>query len=79
MEELVENLSDENNTIMIDLSPKFHCEIAGKGIKYSWGLSQRDYRNKPLAHKKGAANFRKRVIESLDHVKIHHVRKFQEK
>jgi hypothetical protein len=79
MEELVEKLSDENNTVMIDVTPKFHCELAHQGIAYSWGMSKRHYLRKPLEEKKGAANIRNSITASLDHVKIQHARAFSAK
>jgi hypothetical protein len=26
--------------VLVDRTPKCHCELAGKGIKYSWGCSK---------------------------------------
>jgi hypothetical protein len=38
---------------MIVFSPKFHCELAGLGIEFGWGLSKRYYRRMiTLADKK---------------------------
>ena len=30
--------------IGILFTPKFHCELAGEGIEYSWGAAKRFYR-----------------------------------
>ena len=31
--------------VLVDRSPKCHCEIAGEGIEYSWALSKNHYRS----------------------------------
>ena len=31
----------------IPFTPKFHCELAGKGISYPWGASKRIYCSNP--------------------------------
>jgi hypothetical protein len=47
--------------IMIDRTPKCHCELAGEGIEYAWGCAKNNYRRQPLKHKKGKENFRQTV------------------
>jgi hypothetical protein len=42
LEWLAFELSDENNTISILFTPKYHCEMAGDGIEYCW--TDRKYR-----------------------------------
>jgi hypothetical protein len=44
---ILKTLSGEECTVIILVTPKFHCEVAGEGIKYDWGLSKRDYRSLP--------------------------------
>ena len=39
------------------LTPKFHCEMAGEGIEYAWGVSKSIYRSKKLADKKSLSGF----------------------
>ena len=51
--------------VKIDFAPKFHAELAGKGIEYSWGYSKGKYRREPLKLKKGRRNFVKLVKECL--------------
>jgi hypothetical protein len=35
--------------VSISISPKkFHAELAGKGIEYSWGVTKGLYQHKPL-------------------------------
>ena len=57
-------------------TPKFHCELAGEGIEYSWGLSKRIYRKKPIAEKRSVANFERLVSLSLSQVSIDNCRRF---
>ena len=43
--------------------PKFHAELAGKGIEYSWGVTKGLYRCKPLNSKGSKEAFKVLVIE----------------
>jgi hypothetical protein len=47
--------------MLIDRTPKCHCELAGEGIEYAWGCVKNQYRRQPLKHKKGKENFRQTV------------------
>jgi hypothetical protein len=76
LEDLARRLSSDTSTVKIKFTPKYHCEIAGEGIEYAWGLSKRYYRSLPLARKRGISNFRLSVRESVDAVSVHNVRKF---
>ena len=79
MEYLLERISAHNEfnaTILV--TPKYHCELAGEGIEYSWGLAKRFFR-KLLVRKKGRVNFHDSVRECLSYVKVDHVRKFAAK
>ena len=50
--------------VSVIISPKFHAEMAGEGIEYSWGVSKCVYRGMPLADsKKGKASFKALVNE----------------
>jgi len=42
-------------------TPKFHAEMAGEGIEYSWACAKGDYRRQPLHLKKGLRNFKSLV------------------
>lgn len=56
MQMLFKKLSSlHNNNIYILTSPKYHCEIAGLGIEYAWGLSKKKFRRIPLSEKKNKA------------------------
>jgi hypothetical protein len=45
------------------ITPKFHAELAGEGVEYSWGISKGVYRRKPLQSKKGKESFKRLVDE----------------
>jgi hypothetical protein len=47
--------------VLVDHTPKCHCELAGEGIEYSWGCAKNHYRRLPLALKKGKQQFRETV------------------
>jgi hypothetical protein len=66
-------------TVLILVTPKFHCELAGEGIEYDWGLSKREYRSLPHESKKGKANFLESLKQSLMKVILVHRRKFSAK
>ena len=50
---------------MVIISPKFHAEMAGEGIQYSWGITKgRLYRRgKPLNSKRSKDRFKELVLE----------------
>ena len=52
--------------VIVDRTPKCHCELAGEGIKYTWGCSKNYYHSRPLAAKKGKENFKTAVAACLD-------------
>jgi hypothetical protein len=76
MEDLCQNISTINSTVSILYTPKYHCEIAGEGIEYAWGLSKKYYRNLEYSRKRGIVNFRRSIRESIDFVSVVHARKF---
>jgi len=39
--------------VVVDSTPKYHAELAGEGIEYSWGHAKGVYRRTQLSHKKG--------------------------
>jgi hypothetical protein len=41
LQHLFAKLSEETCTISIEFTPKYHCEIAGEGIEYCWGSSNK--------------------------------------
>ena len=51
--------------VMVDRTPKCHCELAGEGVEYSWGCAKDTYRRVPLKKKRGKENFRNVVRECM--------------
>jgi hypothetical protein len=47
--------------VMMDQTPKCHCELAGEGIEYAWGCAKNHYLRQPLKDKRGKDNFRRTV------------------
>ncbi|KAI2488872.1 hypothetical protein MHU86_25926 [Fragilaria crotonensis] len=47
--------------VTVKLTPKFHAQLAGEGIEYSWAHSKAFYRRLPLSHKRGQESFKKLV------------------
>jgi len=56
--------------------PKYHCELAGEGIEYAWGLFKKYFRWAPHLEKKGKTLFTSCVETSLKKVTVFHVRRF---
>ena len=47
--------------VTILLTPKFHAELAGEGVEYSWAHLKAYYRRMPLSRKRGRNNFKQLV------------------
>jgi hypothetical protein len=64
--------------VLVDRTPKCHCELAGEGIEYSWGCSKNVYRSLRIHEKRGKENFRKSVDKCLDReiLSTERIRKF---
>jgi len=63
--------------VVIDATPKYHAELAGEGIEYSWGHAKGVYRRTVLSQKQGRANFNRLVEKCCDPVEeltLKHVR-----
>jgi hypothetical protein len=80
MEQLAVDLSSgQAFTVIILSTPKYHCELAGEGIEYDWGLSKKIYRRVPFADKKGKPAFKETLVKCLKQVNVGHRRKFSAK
>ena len=66
----------ERRGVIIKPTPKYHCELAGEGIEYSWGFAKLRYRRVPLEGKNSATKFRACVAESLDAISKERMRRF---
>ena len=51
--------------IIVDCTPKCHCELAGEGIEYTWGFAKNHYRTMRLQSKKGKENFKEAVKKCI--------------
>jgi len=80
MENLFSKLSNKGTPDLNMLtSPKYHCELAGEGVEYCWGMAKRFYRNIPLSDKKTKQQFESCVRKSILYVKIRNVTRFSAK
>jgi len=50
-------MMDQSMGMIVDHTPKCHPELAGDGIKYSWGCCKKFYRQLSLQEKKRKDNF----------------------
>ena len=55
---------------IVDRTPKCHPEMAGEGIKYSWGCAKGFYRREKRSNKKTKEKFRNTVRKSLDREQV---------
>jgi hypothetical protein len=65
--------------VLVDRTPKCHCELAGEGIEYSWGCAKNYYRNLPIKDKKSKELFKESVRKCLDNsmvLNIERIRSF---
>ena len=56
--------------VFVDWIPKCHCELAGEGIKYSWGCAKNFDNRVSLKRKEGKENFRSVVQKSMSTDKV---------
>jgi hypothetical protein len=70
LEHLATELSGRDATILIIFTPKYHCELAGEGIKYCWGTAKRIYQKLPLKDRRSWESFRNSVAACLSQVNI---------
>jgi len=57
-------------------TPKYHCELAGKGIEYTWGFDKKHFRGIPLSNRNTIQKFRFEAMKSFEIVTKEMVRKF---
>jgi hypothetical protein len=67
--------------VLIDRTPKCHCELAGEGIEYSWGCAKNMYRRQPLKTKRSVDKFRATVKKCFTRevITIERVRLFSQR
>ena len=79
MEVLLDELSLKslnNQKINLLVSPKYHCELAGEGVEYCWGLSKKYFRNEGFEKKNTKSKFEQVVRKAIEYVRKDHVEKF---
>ena len=77
MEHLFFKLGEKSErNLMMLISPKYHCELAGEGVEYAWGFMKRNFRNFCLKEKNTKEKFNKAVRSSVELVGIQNVRSF---
>ena len=82
MEVLLDRLSAKtcnNQSIKLLVSPKYHCELAGEGVEYAWGLGKKFFRNEGLEKKRTKNKFEQVVRSAIEYVRKDHVEKFSAK
>ena len=47
--------------VTVQLTPKFHAELAGEGVEYGWAHAKAFYRRIPVSRKRGRDNFKQLV------------------
>jgi len=75
LEDLSQKLTTAFYDITLTFTPKYHCEIAGKGIELCWGLIKKYYRRNFLAQQK-KNDFEACVYESFEQITPDLCRKF---
>jgi hypothetical protein len=67
--------------VLVNRTPKCHCELAGEGIEYSWGCAKNLHRRQPLKMKRGKENFRATVqcCFSREIITVERVRLFSQR
>jgi hypothetical protein len=77
-EELQLQLMGRTMGILVDCTPKCHCELAGEGIEYYWCCAKNFYCCLPLGEEKSKESFKVAVRKCLikDVLTKHHIRLF---
>ena len=56
--------------VTVQLTQKFHAELAGEGIEYSWAHAKAYYHRVPVSRKRGHENFKDLVKECTSPAKV---------
>ena len=65
LQELSNKSIDNHQKIELLVSPKYHCELAGEGVEYAWGMMKRYFRSLSLDKKNTKGKFKKVVRETV--------------
>ena len=77
IEDLFEKFSAKGqNNIYLLSTPEYHCEIAGQGVEYVFGLMKRLYQSLKMEDKKTKQKVVEALRRSVNCVKREHVNRF---
>ena len=81
LEYLLEEISADSEVsgacnFSLIFTPKYHCELAGEGIEYSWGMAKKIFRGTPLAQRKSYEQFKACVADCLSKVSKENCQRF---
>ena len=62
----VRKMGNNPNHTTVNQTPKFHPELDGEGIEYSWGCPNNFHRRLPIDEKKGKDNFCRSVKKATE-------------
>ena len=80
MQVLLDDLSSKGTSkIELPISPKYHCELDGGGIEYTWGMLKKYYRSLLLEMKNMKKKFKECVRQSALYIKQKNVKKISAK
>ena len=60
-----EEIGQQSIRVIVDGTPKYHSEVAGEGVEYSWALCKLFWRGVPVQLRRGYAQFIKHLALSL--------------
>jgi hypothetical protein len=73
---LVESYNTPSASFRVLFTPKYHCEIAGEGVEYSWAFAKRVFRAIAYKDKRTSDGFRLSVRKSVATATVSNIRKF---
>ena len=77
MAHLFDQLSTKGECRLILLvSPKYHCEIAGEGIEYVWGLIKKWFRAISMIDNKTKKKVEQEIMKCVSKVSKQHINRF---
>jgi hypothetical protein len=77
LQHLATEISGQNNTVIVEFTPKYHAEIAGEGVECGWGFAKKIHRRMPLKLKRDFGDFTKTVRNCLLKVTPERSRRFR--
>ena len=68
--------SHNNQKIELFVSPKYHCELAGEGVEYAWGMMKQYFQSLSLDKKNTKAKFDRVVRETVEYLCKQNIKMF---